>query len=116
MSQLVDILLEIRKEQQKYYDDYEFWAKKIKTEAEKQLGESRVLVFGSILRKNEVPRDIDILVISPAFTGASTRKKSEIKVQLWKKIGAASPFEIHLISPEDWEEWYKNFIKEFIEI
>jgi len=38
------------------------------------------------------------------------------KVKIWKKIGFFSPFEIHLITPEEYKNWYQYFIKEKIEI
>lgn len=116
MDKLTEILIKKRKEQEKYFKNYLFWAKEIKKEAERLLGEVQVFVFGSILRqsKTEIPRDVDIMVISPVFRDRT--KKSEIKVKIWRKIGVGSPFEIHLISPEDFRDWYSLFIKEKIEI
>jgi hypothetical protein len=45
-----------------------------------------------------------------------SKNKSEIRAKLWKAIGFTTPFEIHLITPQDYKEWYKNFIREFVEI
>jgi hypothetical protein len=114
MNRLSEIVLERRKTQAKYFKNYLQWAQIIKKEAEKLLEEVKVLVFGSILRKDEVPRDIDILVISPKLR--TTREKKEIKVKIWQKIGFFSPFEIHLITPQEYRDWYSHFIKEKIEI
>ncbi len=113
---LTDILIERRKRQEKYFKNYLRWAKIIKKEAEKSLGKVKVFVFGSILRKDEVPRDIDILIISPKLKNSSPEIKSEVRTKIKKKIGLLAPFEIHLLSPSDYKEWYKNFIKEFVEI
>jgi len=65
MSQLVDVLIKRKKLQEKYFRDYLGYAQRIKKIAEKILGEAKVIIFGSILRKDEVPRDIDILIVSP---------------------------------------------------
>jgi len=112
MSKLVDLLWEVRKEQEKYFKNYKQWAKKIKTICQKRLGDVRVLIFGSVLRKNEVPRDIDILVVSPMVKHLSPQEKSKLKAEIFKEIGYFAPFEIHIVSDNDYQRWYKNFIKD----
>jgi len=111
---LVDLLIERTKEQDKYFRNYLHYARIIKNEAKKILGKVRVIIFGSILKKDEMPQDIDILIISPELK--TPEKKSEIRTELWKKMGFSAPFEIHLITPQDYKNWYKNFIEEFVEI
>ena len=111
---LIDLLIENQKEQEKYFKNYLKYARQIKKIAEKSIGKVKVFVFGSILKKNEVPRDIDILIISPQLK--TLEKKTMLKVKIWKKIGFFSPFEIHLITPEEYKNWYQHFIKEKIEI
>lgn len=112
---LVDLLIEKTKREEKYFRNYQYWAKIIKRETKKLLGEVKVLVFGSVLKKRELPRDIDILIISPELN--TVKKKSEIRIKLWRKLKFSSPFEIHLITPEEYENWYRMFIKkEFIEV
>lgn len=111
---LIDLLIERQRRQEKYFKNYPFYAKKIKKVAEELLGKTKVLVFGSILKKDELPRDIDILVISPKLR--TSKKKSEIRVEFWQRLGTSFPFEIHLITPKDYQNWYKFFIKEKLEI
>jgi len=111
---LLDLLIERRKKQEKYFKNYLFYAKLVKSEAEKLLAEVKVFIFGSILRKDEIPRDIDILIISPKLE--SSEEKSKIRAEIWERIGFSSPFEIHLITPKEYQEWYSHFIKEKIEI
>lgn len=111
---LLDLLIERRQQQEKYFKNYLFYAQEIKKTAEALLGGVRVFIFGSILRKDEVPRDIDILIISPKVK--TTWQKSKMRAKLWQKLGFSSPFEIHLITPEEYQGWYKYFIKEFIEV
>lgn len=111
---LTDILIERAKREEKYFKNYRFYAKRIKKTAQELLGEVKVFVFGSMLKKDEVPRDIDVMVISPNLK--SSIKKSKIRVKLQKKLGFSSPFQIHLVTLEEYRDWYKNFIKEKIEI
>lgn len=113
---LVDLLIKKTKREKKYFKNYLSYAKVIKKESQKLLGEVRVLIFGSILRKDEIPRDIDVLIISSKLEDMDPQNKSEIRAKLWKAIGFTAPFEIHLIKPQDYKEWYKNFIREFVEI
>lgn len=114
MKDELESLIEEAKKEEKYFKNYLDYARKIKKEAQNLLGRVRVYVFGSILRKDEVPKDIDILIISPKLK--TTDKKSGVRVRLWEKIGFGAPFEIHLITPEEYKNWYQFFIEEKIEI
>ena len=111
---LIDILIEKEKEERKYFRNYLRYASQIKKEAQKLLGKVKVYVFGSILRKNELARDIDILIISPKLK--TPQKKSQTRVKLWQRLGFSSPFELHLITPQEYRDWYRYFIKEKKEI
>ena len=35
---------------------------------------------------------------------------------MWEKFGDFFPFEFHLVTPEEYQNWYQKFIKEKIEI
>lgn len=106
---LTDILIEEEKEKEIYFKNYLFYAKQIKKEAEKILGEVKVFVFGSILRQNEPKRDIDILIVSKNLD--DFKKRREVRVRVWKKIGIFSPFEIHFATPDEYNGWYRYFLK-----
>jgi predicted nucleotidyltransferase len=110
----LEALIEEAKEEEKYFKNYLKYARKIKKEAERLLGKVKIFVFGSILRKDEVARDIDILIVSPKLK--TTAQKSKILAKLWKKFGFDIPFEFHLIDPDEYKNWYRYFIKEKIEI
>jgi len=109
-----EILVEKAKREKKYFKNYIFWARKIKKVAKELFGEARVFVFGSILRKDEIPRDIDILIVSPKFKGSEEKIKANLEIK--KKLGFSSPFEFHFASPKEYSEWYEHFIKEKIEV
>ena len=111
---LVDFLIEKTKKEGKYFKNYLDYCKTIKKEAERILEDVKVFVFGSILKKDEIPEDIDILIVSKNF--ADYQKKSETLITLQNKIGSFSPFEFHLATPEEYNNWWKYFLKEKIEI
>jgi predicted nucleotidyltransferase len=104
------------KKRQKYFQNYLAYAKKIKIRAQETLTDVRILVFGSIIKGNYSPNsDIDILIISEQAPEKSF-DQTKIKHEILKEF-EDPPFEIHLVSPRQYENWYKNFIKEdFIEI
>lgn len=110
----IDYLIRKEKREKRFFEDYLKYAREIKKIGKKELGKVKVIVFGSVLRKDEIPEDIDILVISEKFK--DYKKRREFLIKMWKKFGSFAPFEFHLITPRDYREWYKNFIKEKIEI
>jgi len=112
MKTLTDILLEETKEYRVYFDNYLRYLKIIKEEVKKILKDAEVFIFGSILKGKFNPAsDIDVLIVSKSLDPS---KKSLVKSLLYKKIGFFSPFEFHLASDEEYDKWYKNFIKENI--
>lgn len=114
MKKGINGLIEEAEKEKKYFQNYLKYARLIKREAKKLLGEVKVFVFGSILKEDEVAQDIDILIVSPKLK--KTLKKSKIQAEIWKKIGFFSPFELHLINPKEYKNWYRYFLKEKIEI
>ncbi len=112
---LIDLLLESKIEDEKYYKEPLKYARKIKTRAEELLGKVEVYLFGSIVKGNyTIGSDIDILVVAEEV---SNEERGKIRSELLKTVGFFSPFEIHLVNKKIFEVWYKKFIKEdFIKV
>lgn len=111
---LVDFLIEKTKREEKYFKNYLDYGKIIKKEAQNFLEDVKVYIFGSILKKDEVPQDIDILIISPDLKEAV--KRSDALVRIQEKMDIFSPFELHFATPEEYNDWWKYFLKEKLEI
>lgn len=113
MKSLVTIVKEIWEENKKYFENIEFYAKEIKRISREILGDDvKVFLFGSIVKKNWTPNsDIDILIISDKLS-TNWEENLWIKTKIKSSINPFSPFQIHLARPEEFETWYKNFIKE----
>jgi predicted nucleotidyltransferase len=111
----IDLLIERQKIRERYIKNVKKYLQIIKKRAKKILGEdTRVYLFGSFLKGNFGPNsDIDILVVS-SRAPVESGKKSEILVHLKRGFSAYNPFEIHLTTPEIFENWYKKFIKKDI--
>lgn len=68
--------------------------------------EARVYVFGSVVKgKYTAASDIDILVVT-----SKTSLKYEIATRVYREVDA--PVELHVVSPREFEAWYKKFVRE----
>jgi len=114
MKDFWEYLIKEAKRKEKYFKNYLKYAKIIKREAQKIAKDVEGYIFGSILKKNKVPGDIDILLISEEFS--DWKKRNETRVRIYNKLKTSWPFEIHLITPEQYKNWYRYFIKKKIKI
>lgn len=117
MTILFKILKERARNKERCYKNYRSIVKKIKQEGEKLLGNAKTIVFGSVVQNKWTPKsDIDILIISDQLP-ADWEKRRIIKTALKSKIGLFLPFQLHLVTPEEYESRYKKFIKQnFVEM
>lgn len=116
MKSLYKIIADTNKRAEKYFHNSLFYAKEIKNMLQKSLPDVKVLIFGSAMRGDyQVSSDIDILVISSGIP-KNLFTQAEIKLKIKNQFPDA-PFEIHLITPKEYKNWYKRFIKdEFKEV
>lgn len=72
--------------------------------------EARIIFFGSVLRGDyNASSDIDIIVIP-----SDMAFKDRITQAVWRSLDA--PVELHIITKEQFEEWYLRFIDMYKEI
>lgn len=110
MKSLYKILSEKIEASEKYFKNIEFYGKEIKKIINEILPCSRVLFFGSAIRKDYFKgSDIDVLIISENIPSDSFRR-AEIVIKI-KEIFPDNPFQFHFATPEEYEFWYKKFIK-----
>lgn len=116
-KEFVQILKKIAERKEKYFKNYYFYCQKIKEEAEKILGNVYVIVFGSVVKNEYSPSsDIDVLIVSDNLP-EDYEERIRIKTEIKSRIDSFSPFQIHLATKSEYNDWYKNFIKdEFLEI
>lgn len=73
-----------------------------------------VYVFGSVIEGRERPMsDVDVAIV------LSKKAGEEERVKLYRRVRETfglHTFEIHVITSEDWERWYKKFIEKFVEV
>lgn len=116
MKSLYKTMADINKRAEKYFLNIQSYAKDIKDMLQERFPDIRVLIFGSAIRGDYHPgSDIDIIIISsqmPQELFAQGKIKLEIKERF-----PDSPFELHLITSEQFDSWYQKFLKnEYIEV
>jgi len=114
----VDILIERQKRKERYFKNWRFYLKKIKSEAKRILGrKTKIFLFGSFIKGNFGPEsDIDVLIVSENLP-EDFDEIAKIRTKIKSKVGIFSPFQFHFTKPEEFESWYKKFIKrDFSEI
>lgn len=112
---LIDLKIEVLKEWEKYYKNMKFYLKKVKSIVKKHDRSAKIMLFGSQAKGAAKPNsDIDVLIISKLAEDTASRIK--LRLEIAKKIGSATPFEIHIVTLEEYEKWYKKFIDRKVEI
>lgn len=105
-----DLLKKRAEKRQRYLDNLSYYHREIEEFFKAKLGEARVRFFGSVLTERfDAESDVDVLVVSQR-TPPRHDQRARLIADLGTRIGFASPFEIHLITEEEYEDWYKDFI------
>jgi len=116
MAGLIDSQIEIVKRFREMRRNYYENARKIKDFASEIFGKRlvSVYVFGSVIEGKDKPMsDLDIAVV------LSESAAEEKRLNLYRKVRehfGLHPFEIHVLTFEDWNYWYRRFVKNFVEI
>lgn len=116
VKSLYKILSDTYKKQQKYFNNYLWYAKKIKQNSQRLLPDVKVLVFGSVVRrKYNIDSDIDIMIISD-YIPENIMEQTKLGLSVLGDLGS-HPFQLHLITYKTYKSWYRNFIKQnYIEV
>ena len=115
MGKYFELLLERKKVRDKYFSNVEYYLNLIKKRANEILQNPRVIVFGSYVKGNMSPNsDIDVMIIAEELenTQEDPFKKAKVRMKILEGFDSAHPFEVHLVTPQLFENWYKNFIKD----
>jgi predicted nucleotidyltransferase len=116
MKSLYKIIAERNRRAERFFHNPLLYAKEIKNILQSNFSDIKVIIFGSAVKGDYKPwSDIDILIIS-ALIPDDIFIKAEIKAKIEERFLDA-PFELHIVTPQEYEGWYKKFIKdEFVEV
>jgi len=110
VKSLYKVLYNRYSENQKFFRVKEKYALIIKSRLKDIFPDVRVLIFGSAVKKENLPwSDIDIMIISE-FVPDEIFEQNRIKVEKLREF-LNSPFEFHFLKSETFENWYKKFLK-----
>jgi len=99
----------------KYLNNVKGYLEKIKEVCKRFDPNCRLMVFGSYARNSmDVESDIDLLLITDNAFDPLWRGK--LFAAIAKEIGLVTPFEIHIVTAEEYENWYRKFIDASIEV
>lgn len=114
MSLFIQILRKRAEARKEYFGNYEGYVREIGRYFQKKLGDVRVFVFGSAVAGTwDQESDIDVLVVSPK-TPFYSYQRSALIAEIKLKLGSFNPFEIHLVTLQEYSDWYADFIKDKI--
>ena len=93
-----------------YFENWRAYVRRIKEIVEEELGEAEVYVFGSILKGEAHPAlsDVDVLVVS-RNAPRSNDERARIIARIKRELGELNPFEIHIVTQQEYK-WYRKFI------
>lgn len=71
----------------------------------------KLYIFGSTVRGDYRPlSDIDVAIVLREYVDEWMRARFRCLVN--KRLGMVNPFEIHIVTEDEWMRWYRRFIKE----
>ncbi|MFP3950518.1 MAG: nucleotidyltransferase domain-containing protein [Candidatus Bathyarchaeia archaeon] len=112
---LIDLQLHAQEERQRYLDNIDFYLELIKEVTSEEDPDSRVLVFGSYVKgEMRIDSDVDVLIIT--HLAEDTEERVRLRVRIARGVGIYSPFEFHIATREEYNNWYKNLIEEYMVI
>ncbi len=111
----IDLLIEDAEEWKRFFEDFLRYAEKVKEVVRRRDPNARIIVFGSVVRGDVRPdSDIDLLIITDLAEKLDERIK--LRMEIMRILGEGSPFEIHIITAEEYENWYRRFIDQTLEL
>ena len=111
----IDLLIEDAEERKRFFEDFLRYAEKVKEVVRRRDPNAKIIVFGSVVRGDVRPdSDIDLLIITDIAEKLDERIR--LRMEIMKILGEGSPFEIHIITAEEYENWYRRFIDQTLEL
>jgi len=97
--------------------NYKKFLKKIEDSIKTILRDSQIFLFGSILEENLVAgSDIDILIVADVPKKHLLRAELIAKIEENAGLPLSHPFELHLITQEEFNTWIKIYKLKFKKI
>ena len=111
----IDLLIEDAEERKRCFEDFLRYTEKVKEVVRRRDPNAKIIVFGSVVRGDVRPdSDIDLLIITDIAEKLGERIR--LRMEIMRILGEGSPLEIHIITAEEYENWYRRFIDQTLEL
>jgi len=112
---LIDLLIRRKEKWREYFKNPVRFAKIIKNIALKYDEKAKIILFGSIVKNTSGPEsDIDVLVITNL--ARDTTRRIKLRTEIMKTLGEDTPFEIHIVTVDEYRNWFRRFLDKYVEI
>ena len=109
---VVDFQLEKLKAFDKYYRNVDRYLKIIKSIAKEKDRDAKLIIFGSYIKGGRrADSDIDVLIVTDLAVDPIFRAR--LRMEISRRIGEPHPFELHIITTDEYERWYRRFIDRY---
>ncbi len=114
-EEFIELQMMLAEERRRYLEDVKRYLQAIKRVARRFDPDARVILFGSYVEGRARPdSDVDVLVVTRL--ASDTWERARIRAAVAEEVGVSTPFEIHIVTPEEYEGWYRRFIGRSLEI
>ena len=112
----VEVAIRIYERKKKYFNNLEAYLDVIKEKTLEILPDAKIYLFGSVVERKIHPfSDIDIAIVSDRIP-ESADERAGVKIKILEGFDIFTPFEFHLLTRREWDEWYSRFVKDYIRI
>ena len=112
---LIDLLIRRKEKWKKYFKNPIHFAEIIKKTVLKHDKNAKVILFGSVVKGVIRPdSDIDVLIVTDL--AQDTVKRIKLKTEVMKILGDDTPFEVHIVTADEYENWFRKFLDRYVEI
>ncbi|PSO03929.1 hypothetical protein B9Q04_19745 [Candidatus Marsarchaeota G2 archaeon BE_D] len=114
----MEVVLGAFERRRKYFEDWRRYAEELCVFARRWYSDARIIVFGSVVKGgyDVLSSDIDVLVVTeraPSDVWEIARFRVSVQDYFCEP---AIPFELHVVSPEQYEGLYKRLIDKYVEV
>jgi predicted nucleotidyltransferase len=111
----LDLLRRLHEQRRRYLEDLPRYLSLIKEAALRRDPAAEVYLFGSYAEGAARPdSDVDVLIVTEL--AAVEEARARLRMEIDDALGRPNPFELHMVTPAQYREWYARFIRRQVKI
>jgi predicted nucleotidyltransferase len=109
----LDLIKRLHELRRRYVENLSHYLCLIKEVALRHDPGAEVLLFGSYAEGTARPdSDVDVLIATKL--AADEEARARLRREINDTLGRPNPFELHIVTPAQYREWYAKFIKKCV--